>query len=97
MHPALRNGKVLKTRTRDPVESSEQASWLFLGTMRGPTPGGVREIDAIMGKAIAKGKEKSIQNAIKDIRLLTDNTSRSTVEWVEVYVHRKWGIELYAS
>ena len=93
MHPALRNGKVLKTRTRDPVESSEQASWLFLGTMRGPTPGGVREIDAIMGK----GKEKYIQNAIKDIRRLTDNTSRSTVEWVEVYVHRKWGIELYAS
>lgn len=60
--------------------------------MRGPEPAGVRMIDEMMRKSLEK--KGTTQKGIKDIRKVFKYERRGTIEWVEVYVRRKWGVEL---
>ena len=72
----------------------DQGAYLFLGTLRGPSPKEVREIDALMDRAFAKGKESSVARILKDTRRRCEN-NRKIMEWVEVYIKRKWDLDLF--
>ncbi|KAK5953004.1 hypothetical protein OHC33_006126 [Knufia fluminis] len=88
-HTGLR---VLNTRTRDPTETSDEGSWLYIGTLRGPTPAGVRMIDELMAKSLEKNG--TTEKGIKEIRRLLKHESRTTIEWTEGYLRRRWGVGL---
>ncbi|KAK5074653.1 hypothetical protein LTR64_000858 [Lithohypha guttulata] len=77
----------MKTELRDPYECTDQGAWLAIGTMRGPTPSGVRTINAIMAKAIEKGKPQKGQ---KEVEKMLRDQKRSVIEWVEDYLRIKW-------
>lgn len=84
--------RVLNTRTRDPAETSDEGSWLYIGTMRGPHPAGVRMMDEMMRRSLEK--KGTTEKGIKEIRKVLKHESRGTIEWVEVYVRSRWGVEL---
>lgn len=86
--PATR--RYLITKLRDPYECTDQGSWLRIGTMRGPTPTAVRNIDLVMGKAVEKGKP---EKGLKEIQKLLRQERRTVIEWVEHYLSKRWGVQ----
>lgn len=92
LHPKSTGTRILNVRTRDPVETSDEGSWLYIGTMRGPIPAGVRMIDEMIRKSLEK--KGTTEKGIKEIRKVLKHEGRGSIEWVEVYLRRRWGVEL---
>jgi len=92
LHPESTGMRILNVRTRDPAENSDEGSWLWIGTMRGPEPRGVRLIDEMMRKSLEK--KGTTEKGIKDIRKVLKHEGRGTIEWIEVYLRMRWGVEV---
>ena len=92
LFPNANRRRPLPTRTRDPTQSSDEGSWLYIGTLRGPTPSGVRMMDEIMSKSLEK--KGTSEKGVKEIRKLLRHESRTSIEWVEGYLRARWGAEL---
>jgi len=60
--------------------------------MRGPEPRGVRLIDEMMRKSLEK--KGTTEKGIKDIRKVLKHEGRGTIEWIEVYLRMRWGVEV---
>lgn len=87
--------QTLQTRTRDPLDCSEQGSFLFIGTLRGPTPAGLRTLHDAMDKAIAKyGEIEGAFKGCKEVRKWLRHEDRSVIEWTLAYVRGRWGVEV---
>lgn len=82
----------LNTDARRPTTGSDQGMWLEVGTMRGPTPSGVRMIDEIVGKSFSKNGQA--EKGMKEIRKILKHENRTVVEWVQEYLRTKWRLEL---
>lgn len=91
-YPVTSGSRLLTGGNSEAREYSYQGYWLFIGTMRGPTPSGVKIIDEIMGKSLSK--KGNTDKGVKEIRKVLRHEKRTVIEWVENYVRRKWGVEV---
>lgn len=65
--------------------------WLHIGTMRGPTPTGLRRIHDAMARDVDAGGRGS---GCKEVRRCLRYERRSVIEWVVAYVRGVWGVEV---
>lgn len=91
-YPVTSRSRLLTGSMADARERSNEGCWLFIGTMRGPTPSGVRMINEIMAKSLSK--KGNTEKGIKELRKVLRHENRTTIEWIENYVRQKWGVEV---
>lgn len=87
--------KPLKTQTRDPLTCSNEGAYLFIGTLHGPTPSGLRSLHSTMDRAIMKhGEVEGKKKGCKEVRKWLRYEERGVIEWVLGYVRGRWGVEV---
>lgn len=84
--------KILAPETRDPTRCSNQGIWLETGTLRGPAPSSMKLIDNTLSESL--NKRGNMEKGIKEIRKILKHENRMFIEWVEMYLRRKWCVEL---
>lgn len=94
-HRPIAHSEPLKTRTRDPYACSNQGKYLYIGTLRGPTPAGLQSLHDTMERAIVKyGEIEGRRRGCKEVRKWLRYEERGVIEWVLCYVRGYWGVEV---
>lgn len=94
-HRLTAQSKPLKARTRDPYSCSNQGKYLYVGTLRGPTPAGLQALHDTMNRAIGKyGEIEGRRRGCKEVRKWLRHEERNVIEWVLSYVRGYWGVEV---
>lgn len=85
-----RLSRPLHTKTRDARQCSNEGLYLGIGTLRGPTPDGLRELQRIMEKSLAE--TKGVEKGVRKINKLMRHERRDVIEWVDGWLRWTWGV-----